>query len=63
MKNTLQDIKHGLPARKAVSFYAVPLCLGIALVSDAHLFAGIVVGSVSSSASGISGSPRYQTLP
>lgn len=63
MKNTLQDIKHDLPASIVVFFVAVPLCLGIALASGAPLFAGIisgivggiVVGSISGSALGVSG--------
>jgi len=63
MKNTLQDIKHDLPASIVVFFVAVPLCLGIALASGAPLFAGvisgivggIVVGAASGSALGVSG--------
>lgn len=58
-KNWKQDVPSGL----VVFLVAVPLCLGIALASEAPLFSGliagiiggIVVGSISGSALGVSG--------
>lgn len=63
VKNIFQELKNDLPASIVVFFVAVPLCLGIALVSGAPLFAGIiagivggiVVGIASGSALGVSG--------
>jgi MFS superfamily sulfate permease-like transporter len=63
MKETLQHLKHDLPASIVVFFVAIPLCLGIALASGAPLFAGIiagiiggiVVGAASGSPLGVSG--------
>ena len=56
-------LKNDLPASIVVFFVALPLCLGIALASDAPLFAGliagivggIVVGILSGSQIGVSG--------
>ncbi len=55
--------KNDLPASIVVFFVALPLCLGIALASDAPLFAGLIagivggilVGGLSGSAIGVSG--------
>jgi MFS superfamily sulfate permease-like transporter len=55
--------KNDLPASVVVFFVALPLCLGIALASDAPLFAGLIagiiggilVGALSGSAIGVSG--------
>lgn len=63
MKNLFQTWKQDLPAGVVVFLVAVPLCLGIALASDAPVFSGliagiiggIVVGSISGSAIGVSG--------
>lgn len=41
----LRDIKSDLPASDIV-FFALPLCLGIALASGAPLFSGIIAGIV-----------------
>ncbi len=57
------NLKYDVPASVVVFFVAVPLCLGIALASGAPLYAGliagicggIVVGSISNSALGVSG--------
>lgn len=57
------SLKNDLPASIVVSFVALPLCLGIALASNAPLFSGIIagivggilVGSLSGSAIGVSG--------
>ena len=55
--------KNDLPASVVVFFVALPLCLGIALASDAPLFAGLIagivggilVGGLSGSSIGVSG--------
>lgn len=53
-----KHIKSDLPAAIVVFFVAVPLCLGIALASDAPLFAGLIAGIVGGIVVGaISGSP------
>ncbi len=62
-KTVLSELKHDFPASIVVFFVAMPLCLGIALASGAPLFSGIiagivggmVVGSTSKSAIGVSG--------
>ena len=47
MKSTLfNHIKQDIPAGLVVFLVAVPLCLGIALASDAPLFSGIIAGMV-----------------
>jgi MFS superfamily sulfate permease-like transporter len=59
----VRRLKHDLPASVVVFFVALPLCLGIALASGAPLFSGLiagvigglVVGSLSRSALGVSG--------
>ncbi|WP_133131343.1 SulP family inorganic anion transporter [Legionella yabuuchiae] len=61
--NIWANLKNDLPASLVVSFVALPLCLGIALASNAPLFSGIIagivggiiVGSLSGSAVGVSG--------
>ncbi len=58
-----KTLKNDLPASIVVFFVALPLCLGIALASDAPLFSGliagivggIVVASISGSSIGVSG--------
>jgi MFS superfamily sulfate permease-like transporter len=40
----LANIKHDLPAGLVVFLIALPLCLGIALASNAPLFAGLIAG-------------------
>lgn len=63
MKNLFQTWKQDVPAGLVVFLVAVPLCLGIALASDAPVFSGliagimggVVVGSISGSAIGVSG--------
>lgn len=63
MNNLLDNLKQDLPASLVVFFVAMPLCMGIALASDAPIFSGliagivggIVVGSLSGSAAGVSG--------
>ncbi|GAB4375885.1 MAG: SulP family inorganic anion transporter [Salibacteraceae bacterium] len=60
---SLSNLKHDIPAGIVVFLVAVPLCLGIALASDAPLFSGIisgivggiVVGTISGSRLGVSG--------
>jgi MFS superfamily sulfate permease-like transporter len=59
----VRRLKHDIPASVVVFFVALPLCLGIALASGAPLFSGLiagvigglVVGSLSQSALGVSG--------
>ena len=59
----LDNLRNDLPASVVVFFVAVPLCLGIALASNAPLFAGLIagiiggliVGSISGSPLGVSG--------
>lgn len=62
--NLFSNLKNDIPASIVVFFVALPLCLGIALVSDApNLFTGliagiiggIVVGALSGSKIGVSG--------
>ena len=61
--NLYANLKYDIPASIVVSFVALPLCLGIALASNAPLFSGIIagiiggilVGSASRSALGVSG--------
>ena len=63
MNKVFTHIKSDLSASVVVFFVALPLCLGIALASDAPLFSGliagivggIVVGSLSGSNIGVSG--------
>ncbi|MEN8695959.1 MAG: SulP family inorganic anion transporter [Bacteroidia bacterium] len=63
MKKYLSNIKTDLPAGLVVFLVAVPLCLGIAAVSEVPAFSGliagiiggIVVGSLSGSSLGVSG--------
>ena len=62
MKRFLRNLKYDLPTGIVVFFIALPLCLGIALASDAPLFAGIVSGIIGGIIGGIivgilSGSP------
>ncbi|MCI4671221.1 MAG: SulP family inorganic anion transporter [Bacteroidia bacterium] len=66
----LKNFKHDLPASLVVFLVAVPLCLGIALGSDAPLFSGIIagivggiiVGAISRSPLGVSG-PAAGLIP
>lgn len=63
MKNLFKTWKQDAPAGLVVFLVAVPLCLGIALASEAPVFSGliagiiggIVVGSISGSSIGVSG--------
>lgn len=63
MQHFFSSWKQDLPAGLVVFFVAVPLCLGIALASDAPVFSGliagiiggVVVGLFSGSAVGVSG--------
>lgn len=63
MKNLFQTWKQDFPAGLVVFLVAVPLCLGIALASEAPVFSGLIagiiggilVGSISGSAIGVSG--------
>lgn len=63
MKNKLASWKQDLPAGIVVFLVAVPLCLGIALASEAPVFSGliagisggIIVGLVSNASIGVSG--------
>jgi MFS superfamily sulfate permease-like transporter len=63
MKNLIKNWKQDLPASLVVFLVAVPLCLGIALASDANPFSGliagiiggIIVGGISGSSIGVSG--------
>jgi MFS superfamily sulfate permease-like transporter len=63
MKNLFQTWKQDIPAGLVVFLVAVPLCLGIALASEAPVFSGliagiiggVVVGSISGSAIGVAG--------
>lgn len=63
MKNLFQTWKQDVPAGLVVFLVAIPLCLGIALASEAPVFSGliagiiggVVVGSISGSAIGVSG--------
>lgn len=63
MKNLFKTWKQDIPAGLVVFLVAVPLCLGIALASEAPVFSGliagiiggIVVGSISGSAIGVAG--------
>ena len=52
------NLRYDVPAGIVVFFVAVPLCLGIALASDAPPFSGLVAGLVGGIVVGIlSGSP------
>lgn len=63
MGDLFKNLKNDIPAGIVVFLVAVPLCLGIALASDAPLFSGIiagmvggiVVGTISGSRLGVSG--------
>ena len=63
MKSLFLNWKHDFPASLVVFLVAVPLCLGIAIASDANPFSGliagivggVIVGSISGSAIGVSG--------
>ncbi|MNK09736.1 C4-dicarboxylic acid transporter DauA [compost metagenome] len=63
MKNLFKTWKQDVPAGLVVFLVAVPLCLGIALASEAPVFSGliagiiggIVVGGISGSAIGVAG--------
>ena len=63
MKNLFQTWKQDAPAGLVVFLVAVPLCLGIALASEAPVFSGliagiiggIIVGTLSGSSIGVSG--------
>lgn len=63
MKKYLSNLQHDLPASIVVFLVALPLCLGIALASDAPLasgliagiIGGLVIGSVSGSHTSVSG--------
>ncbi|MCP4442512.1 MAG: SulP family inorganic anion transporter [Aureispira sp.] len=44
--NFFSNLKHDLPASIVVFLVAIPLCLGIALASNAPLFSGIIAGVV-----------------
>lgn len=63
MNSFFKNWKYDVPSGLVVFLVAVPLCLGIALASDAPLFSGliagivggIVVGAISGSALGVSG--------
>jgi MFS superfamily sulfate permease-like transporter len=56
--NIFNDFKTDFPASIVVFFVALPLCLGIALASDAPLFSGIIAGIVGGIVVGLaSGSP------
>jgi len=63
MKNLFKTWKQDFPAGLVVFLVAVPLCLGIALASEAPVFSGLIagiiggilVGSISGSAIGVSG--------
>lgn len=43
---TLANLRHDLPAGLVVFLVALPLCLGIALASDAPLLSGLISGAV-----------------
>lgn len=63
MKLLFKEIKNDLPASIVVFFVALPLCLGVALASEAPIFSGIIagiiggiiVGAASGSSLGVSG--------
>ncbi len=63
MKNLFKTWKQDTPAGLVVFLVAVPLCLGIALASEAPVFSGLIagiiggilVGAISGSAIGVSG--------
>lgn len=44
--NFFSNLKHDLPASIVVFLVAIPLCLGIALASNAPLFSGIIAGVI-----------------
>lgn len=61
---TWRYLRYDLPAGVVVFLVALPLCLGIALASDAPLFAGIVAGVVGGILVGLlSGSPLSVSGP
>lgn len=63
LNKVFSNLSHDLPASVVVFLVALPLCLGIAVASDAHPFTGIiagivggiVVGAISGSAISVSG--------
>lgn len=63
MNTILKNLKYDGPASLVVFFVALPLCLGIALASDAPIFSGLIagivggtiVGALSGSKAGVSG--------
>lgn len=58
IKGKFSSIKYDLQASIVVFLVALPLCLGIALASEAPLFSGIIAGIVGGSVVGfLSGSP------
>ncbi|MCS6988268.1 MAG: SulP family inorganic anion transporter [Chloroherpetonaceae bacterium] len=60
----LPNLRYDLPASLVVFFVAIPLCLGIALASNAPLFSGLVAGVVGGIVVGIlSGSQLSVTGP
>ncbi|MEM1214964.1 MAG: SulP family inorganic anion transporter [Bacteroidota bacterium] len=57
-KGFFSELKNDIPAGLVVFLVAVPLCLGIALASDAPLFSGIIAGIVGGTVVALlSGSP------
>jgi len=61
---SFKSLKNDIPAGLVVFFVALPLCLGIALASEAPLFAGIIAGIVGGLLVGFaSGSPISVTGP
>jgi len=57
-KGIFSNLQHDIPASIVVFFVALPLCLGIALASNAPLFSGIIAGVIGGVIVGIaSGSP------
>ncbi len=45
-RQLLRNLKYDLPASIVVFLVALPLCLGIALASDAPLFSGVITGII-----------------
>ncbi len=46
MTNYIKNLKNDIPAALVVFLVALPLCMGIALASKAHLMSGIIAGIV-----------------